>query len=326
MPYANITLTCQTCGEEFDHRRKCYNSREVNSYIDWAKDHITECPECRAKAKREAEAAKMHSESIVFRVSYKDYKNDFGAVRSVPNSYDASTKTVEIAIDDYRAKNIVRLAKSDEDLTNILIANKKYTREEAAEAVSRYRDNANTLMCDSIGSGWKKLITEYIDQFPAEEETEEAPVETEEPEEEPIPEETPVSQTVAVLCEPAATEPTATEPQTEPAPEEPTQESTPEEPAEMTIIERIKKAVDNLDCETDNIDKLIALAYYIGREDATREISDQYNAVLAEQRERADNSRYHKLAHEIIGDIRYIYSGDYAKAMKATFGSDKTKL
>lgn len=326
MPYANITLTCQTCGKEFKHRHQCMKSRDVDSYIEWAKDHVTECPECRAQEKRNTEAAQMHSETVVIRVSYKDYKNDFGAVRSVPNSYDAATKTVEISIDRRWFAEIALYAKSDDELIDICVREKGASREKAADIIPQYRAKVESSMVNIIGEGWKKLITDYIDQFPAEEETEEAPAETEEPEEEPTPEETPVSQTADVPCEPAATEPTATEPQTEPAPEEPAQESTPEEPAEMTIIERIKKAVDNLDCETDNIDKLIALAYYIGREDATREISDQYNAVLAEQRERADNSRYHKLAHEIIGDIRYIYSGDYAKAMKATFGSDKTKL
>lgn len=94
----------------------------------------------------------------------------------------------------------------------------------------------------------------------------------------------------------------------------------------MTVIERIRKAVDNLNCEEDNLDKLIALAYYIGREEATREVSDKYNAVLAEQRERADNCRYHNLAHQIIGSVRYIPTGDYAQTMKSTFGSDETEL
>lgn len=317
MPYANITLTCQTCGKEFKHRHQCMKSRDVDSYIEWAKDHVTECPECRAQEKRNTEAAKMHSESVVIRVSYKDYKNEFGAVRSVPNSYDAATKTVEISIEHRWFAEIALYAKSDDELIDICVREKGASREKAADIIPQYRAKVESSMANIIGEGWKKLITDYIDQFPAEEETEEAPAETEEPEEEPTPEETPVSQTADVPCEPAATEPTATEPQTEPAPEE---------PAEMTIIERIKKAVDNLDCETDNIDKLIALAYYIGREDATREISDKYNAVLAEQRKRAGSSRFHNLANEIIGNTRYIHSSDYSQDMKTMFGSDKTKL
>lgn len=94
----------------------------------------------------------------------------------------------------------------------------------------------------------------------------------------------------------------------------------------MTVIERIRKAVDNLNCEEDSLDKLIALAYYIGREEATREVSDKYNVVLSKQRERADNCRYHNLAHQIIGSVRYIHTGDYSQDMKTMFGSDETEL
>lgn len=94
----------------------------------------------------------------------------------------------------------------------------------------------------------------------------------------------------------------------------------------MTVIERIRKSVANLNCEEDNLDKLIALAYYIGREEATREVSDKYNAVLLEQRERADACRYHKFAHQIIGSVRYIHTGDYSQDMKTMFGSDETAL
>lgn len=99
-----------------------------------------------------------------------------------------------------------------------------------------------------------------------------------------------------------------------------------QEAQKMTVIERVRKAIDKLNCEEDNLDKLIALAYYIGREEATREVSDKYNAVLAEQRERADNCRYHKLAHQIIGSVRYIHTGDYSQDMKNMFGSDETEL
>lgn len=94
----------------------------------------------------------------------------------------------------------------------------------------------------------------------------------------------------------------------------------------MTIRERVKIALDNCDCEQDNLDKIIALAYYMGREKATREISDKYNAVLAEQRKHAESCRYHKMAAAIVGDTHYIYSGDYSGDMTATFGNDETEL
>lgn len=325
MPYANIALTCQTCGKEFKHRHQCMKSRDVDSYIDWAKENVTECPECHAQSKRNTEAAKMHNDSVVIRVSYKDYKIDFSMVRSVPNSYDAATKTVEISIEPRWFEEIALYAKSDDELVDICVREKGASREKAVAVVPQYRAKVESSMKNIIGEGWKKLISDYIDQFPAsEEEPEEIEVE-EAPEEFAENEETPIAAIPAPAEEKSAEDPVETETAPE-APAEETAETEPEEPAEMTIVERIKKAVKNLDCETDNIDKLVALAYYIGREDATREISDKYNAVLAEQRKRADSSRFHNLANEIIGNTRYIHSSDYSQDMKTMFGSDKTKL
>lgn len=95
-----------------------------------------------------------------------------------------------------------------------------------------------------------------------------------------------------------------------------------------TVLERIMSAVNaQHDMETDSIDKLIVMAYYIGREQAAKDVSDMYSAHMAEQSARAAASRYHKMAAAILdnGD-GYIYSGDYAGDMTATFGSDITNL
>lgn len=94
----------------------------------------------------------------------------------------------------------------------------------------------------------------------------------------------------------------------------------------MTIIERVQKAVVEFNGDNDNIDKLIACAYYFGRENATREIADKYNSVFDEQRERAAKCRYYNVALDVIGNTHYIYSPDYAGNMHETFGSDETKL
>lgn len=94
----------------------------------------------------------------------------------------------------------------------------------------------------------------------------------------------------------------------------------------MTCTELITSIINNHDYNmgTDDARKLVALAYYMGREAATREVSDRYNAVLAEQRERAAKCRYHNLAMTIQGDVSYLYSGDYSGEMSATFGADET--
>lgn len=94
----------------------------------------------------------------------------------------------------------------------------------------------------------------------------------------------------------------------------------------MTIIERVRQCVDSLDCSSDTVEKLVALAYYIGREEATREISDKYKKLIQEQRKRAENCRYKHMANNIIGTENYIYSPDYGMEMTGLFGSDDTEI
>ena len=94
----------------------------------------------------------------------------------------------------------------------------------------------------------------------------------------------------------------------------------------MTVRERIKAALENYSADTDNLDKLVALAYLIGREEATKEISDKYSNLLKEQKERAKECRYHNMAAYIVGEADYIYSPDYANETNCLFGSDETNL
>ena len=93
----------------------------------------------------------------------------------------------------------------------------------------------------------------------------------------------------------------------------------------MTYLEKIKEIIDS-NCDMDNvrsIDKLVTIAFYYGKEKATKEISDKYNSLIQVLRERAKNTRYHKLANSIIGDKNYIYSPDYAMEFTTLFGSDE---
>jgi len=83
----------------------------------------------------------------------------------------------------------------------------------------------------------------------------------------------------------------------------------------MTILERVKSIVSSdIDLSEDKpatIEKMIYAAYYIGREESARRLSDMYNAHIEEQRKRAQACRYHRLAETIIGEERYLYSPDY---------------
>lgn len=99
----------------------------------------------------------------------------------------------------------------------------------------------------------------------------------------------------------------------------------------MTIAERINAIMNTQHNWNDEntpatIEKMIAMAYYMGRESATKEISDEYRALLAAQRERANACRYSKMANAIIGDQDYIYSGDYRGEMTSIFGGDMADI
>lgn len=94
----------------------------------------------------------------------------------------------------------------------------------------------------------------------------------------------------------------------------------------MTVLQRVKSAVRNFDAETDNIDKIIALAYYIGKEKATKEVSDEYKKLIQGQRNRANNCRYRHLANKVIGAQNYIYFDDYDCGMTEHFGDDVTQI
>jgi len=96
----------------------------------------------------------------------------------------------------------------------------------------------------------------------------------------------------------------------------------------MTVIERINKAIELKNYEHDSIDKIISLAYYIGKETATKDICDKHSRIFNECRKRAKQERYYNIANRVLGvnnnDI--IYHSDYACDMKYTFGSDETNI
>ena len=82
----------------------------------------------------------------------------------------------------------------------------------------------------------------------------------------------------------------------------------------MKASERIFKAMSNVNLSEDTVDRLIYLAWMMGREEATKEVSDKYTEVLKGQHERAKNCRYHNLAENIIGfSGDYIYFADYSQ-------------
>ena len=95
----------------------------------------------------------------------------------------------------------------------------------------------------------------------------------------------------------------------------------------MKIKDRVKNTVKGkYDMETDNIDKLIVMAYYIGREDAAKDLCDKYTMVRSNQKEQARKSRYHNMAQRILGPVEHLYSTDYNQTMTDVFGDDETRF
>ncbi|MFH1081502.1 MAG: hypothetical protein V1766_14805 [Pseudomonadota bacterium] len=97
----------------------------------------------------------------------------------------------------------------------------------------------------------------------------------------------------------------------------------------MKMKEIIEKAVN--DWDRGEINQLIRVAYFLGRESATQAICNAHNARIAAMRKRANECRYHNMAHAIIDSINgdgrkiddVIYSPDYAGDFGGEFGNDE---
>lgn len=68
--------------------------------------------------------------------------------------------------------------------------------------------------------------------------------------------------------------------------------------------------------------KIMQYAYYAGKERATKIICDKASEIFAEQRKRAKECRYHKMAEQIIGGQTMIYSPHYSGDFQEAFGDD----
>lgn len=122
MAIAKVDLICKVCGCTFEHRTEKKNRSEANEYEMWAINHITTCPECYAKLTREADKNHMLENGITIRVSYRDFKTTLAhdRIRSVPDTYDAQTKSILIAIDVENAFFLKLYGKNEAELTAYL--------------------------------------------------------------------------------------------------------------------------------------------------------------------------------------------------------------
>lgn len=76
----------------------------------------------------------------------------------------------------------------------------------------------------------------------------------------------------------------------------------------------------------DTLERLVAFAYWYGREQATKEVSDAYRQLIKEMNLRAEETKYEKMIKRVIGDKTYIIFKDYNGTKTTEFGNMITKL
>ena len=111
------------------------------------------------------------------------------------------------------------------------------------------------------------------------------------------------------------------------------QEDKKEEPVrksqeQTTLLELIDRctADKSILFEGDTIARAIAVAYYVGRERATKEVSDAYRKKIREMHQKAQKSRYSALINDVIGDKDYLLFPDYTGRVTQELGCLKTDI
>lgn len=96
----------------------------------------------------------------------------------------------------------------------------------------------------------------------------------------------------------------------------------------MKASDRIRQALNKkIDLETGDLDTLLYLAWWMGYEAATKDVSDRYSQILRDQHARAARCRYRNMAESVIGfKGSYIYLWDYSQPVtkELALGIDTT--
>jgi len=95
----------------------------------------------------------------------------------------------------------------------------------------------------------------------------------------------------------------------------------------MTRRDRIRQSLVHRETmDADTLDNLLAVAYWMGREEEAKRAGDKIAAHLAAQHQRAANCRYHRMAQAVVGKETIIYLPNYAGDYTDAFGGDPTTL
>lgn len=98
----------------------------------------------------------------------------------------------------------------------------------------------------------------------------------------------------------------------------------------MTVYEKIIELINSyvVDvgfCMEDSVKNLIVMAYWIGREEGAKNELDRHDKLARQQKKRAKECRYHKMAMKIIGNT-FIYSDDYSQDVTQIAKESETEL
>ena len=96
MAKARVDIVCDCCGKTFSVEKIVRNKDAKLSYEEWVRKNVTTCYTCLAK--QEIEDAVESGDAIIKRMLYKDYKNDWATCKTVPDTYDAEAKTIDVVI------------------------------------------------------------------------------------------------------------------------------------------------------------------------------------------------------------------------------------
>lgn len=95
----------------------------------------------------------------------------------------------------------------------------------------------------------------------------------------------------------------------------------------MSVYNKVMYAVKHYDLNRDDLLRLIALAYMIGREQATVSVTDRFIKLAYDQMLRAFSCRYYKMALRVVGyEVYDIRRGDYWQKVSRLCRKLKTKV
>ena len=96
MAKARVDIVCDCCGKTFSVEKNVRNTDAKLNYEEWVRKNVTTCYTCLTK--QEIEDAVESGDAIIKRMLYKEYKANWPTCETVPDTYDAETKTVDVVI------------------------------------------------------------------------------------------------------------------------------------------------------------------------------------------------------------------------------------